>query len=315
MRVAIGQIAPVLLDRDATTERIVRAIEAAGQQDAKLICFGETLLPGYPVWLSRTDGASFNDKDQKTIHALYLEQAVSIERGDLAPICDALRAAGMWCVLGVAERPLDRGGHTIYCSSIVIDSHGEVRSVHRKLMPTYEERLAWGVGDGAGLQAHDLGSFTLGALNCWENWMPMARAALHAQGVDLHVAIWPGCERLTHDITRFIAMESRSYVISASGLIRAEDVPEGVPMRERFAIGDELMYDGGSCIAAPDGSWLLEPVVGGQGVIIADLDPAEVSQERQNFDPSGHYARPDVLQLRVDRTRQSGVSFEEDPER
>ncbi len=311
MKVAIAQIAPVLLDREATCERIVGAIHEASDGGAKLVCFGETLLPAYPVWLCRTDGARFDDADQKALHAIYLEQAVTIERGDLDPIRDALRERGMWGVLGVAERPLDRGGHTIYCSCVVIDDTGEVRSVHRKLMPTYEERLAWGVGDGAALVAHDMGEFRLGALNCWENWMPLARAALHAQGVDLHVAIWPGCERLTRDITRFIAMESRSYVISASGLIGDSDIPTGLPLRDRMASDGEVLYDGGSCVAGPDGSWVVEPVVGEERIIIADLDPDRVLRERQNFDPSGHYARPDVLRLLVDRRRQAPVTFDE----
>ncbi len=312
MRVAIAQIAPVLLDRAATIERIVRAIHEACDQGANLVCFGETLLPAYPVWLCRTDGARFDDPEQKELHERYLDQAVTVERGHLAPICDALRERQAWGVLGVAERPDDRAGHTIYCSCVVIDAGGMVQSVHRKLMPTYEERLAWGAGDGAGLVAHDLGEFRLGALNCWENWMPLARAALHAQGVDLHVALWPGCERLTRDITRFIALESRSYVISASGLIRDEDIPAGLAMRNRISSAGEVLYDGGSCVAGPDGAWVVEPVVGEERVIVVDLYPASVLRERQNFDHSGHYARPDVLRLIVDRRRQGTVSFEDE---
>lgn len=139
--------------------------------------------------------------------------------------------------------------------------------------------------------------------------MPLARAALHAQGETLHVALWPGCERLTRDITRFIALEGRSYVLSASAIIRASDVPMGVPSRERMCAGESMFYDGGSCIAGPDGKWLVEPVVGREEIIMAELDPDAVRRERQNFDLSGHYARPEVLELRVDRRRGGGVRF------
>lgn len=309
LRVALAQITPALLDRDATIERVVRAIDEAHAGGASLVAFGEALVPGYPVWLSRAGGAKFDDPLQKAIHARYVREAVDIEAGDLKRVQEACARSREWAVLGVLERPADRG-QSLYCSCVTIDGAGAVRSVHRKLMPTYEERLAWAVGDGHGLVTHPLGPFTLGSLNCWENWMPLARHALQAQGETLHVAIWPGSDALTRDITRFAAREGRSYVLSASGLFRASDLPEDVPelrdAREAIlADPDDAFNNGGSCVAGPDGKWVLEPVVGEEGVFFADLDAARVRAERQNFDPSGHYARPEVLGLTLDRSRQS----------
>lgn len=309
MKLAIAQIAPVFLDRAKTIAKAVASVREATSNHASLVCFGETLIPAYPFWLSRTDGAAFDSDDQKELHAIYLDQAVTIERGDLAPIQAAARAGNTSVILGVAERPNDRG-HTIFCSRVFIDQRGEIASVHRKLMPTYEERLAWGIGDGAGLVTHRVNEFAIGSLNCWENWMPLARAALYAQGEDLHVALWPGCERLTRDITRFIALESRSFVVSAGALLREQDIQKNFPHRARCCpTPAEVIYDGGSCIAAPDGSWVVEPVTNREQLIIADIDHAMVRRERQNFDPAGHYARPDVLRLLVDRRRQATADF------
>lgn len=309
MKAAIAQIAPVLLDREGTTKKVIDAVEDAGARGASLVAFGETLIPAYPLWLCRTDGARFDAADQKELHALYLRQAVCIEAGHLSGVCEAAARAKIAVVLGIAERPRDRGGHTIYCSRVFISAGGEMLSVHRKLMPTYEERLSWGIGDGAGLVTHEVGSFAVGALNCWENWMPLARAALYAQGESLHIALWPGGERLTRDITRFMALEGRSYVMSASAIIRAADVPIDVPSRQSMCAGETMFYDGGSCIAGPDGQWVIEPVVGREEIIVAELDPDAVRRERQNFDASGHYARPDVLRLLVDRARQQPVNL------
>lgn len=310
MKAALCQIAPLLLDRAATLEKVAGAIRDAASKGATLACFGETLVPGYPLWLERTDGARFDSELQKRLQSLYLREGVCIEDGDLAPAQDTARETKCWVVLGVAERPRDRGAHTIYCSRVVIDDEGRIASVHRKLMPTWEERLAWGVGDGHGLVVHEVGGFTLGALNCWENWMPLARAALYAQGETLHVAIWPGGEHNTRDITRFIARESRSYVLSASGFVRGRDIPADFPARDRIVQSeDEVILNGGSCAAGPDGEWLLEPRVCEEGVFIVEMDPARVREERHNFDPSGHYARPDVLRLSVDRRRQRPADF------
>jgi nitrilase len=308
--VGIAQIAPVFLDRAATLAKVVHAIADAGRAGAQLVCFPETIVPGYPVWVDRTGGAAFDDPRQKELYALYLSQAVDVEAGDLAPVCEVARAESIAVVLGVAERAPDRGGHSIYCSRVFVDRDGRIGSVHRKLVPTYEERLVWAPGDGAGLVTHRIGEFNVGALNCWENWMPMARAALHGLGEDLHVALWPGSVRNTVNSTCFFAFEARSYVVSASGLLRERDIPQSVPYRDAIVRAGETIHTGGSAVAGPDGKWILEPVADEERVMVVDLDPARIAQERQKFDPSGHYSRPDVLTLRVHRARQSTVSFE-----
>jgi nitrilase len=215
-------------------------------------------------------------------------------------------------MLGCIERPADRGGHSVYASLVYIDAQGAIQSVHRKLMPTYEERLTWAAGDGHGLRTHRLGPFIVGGLNCWENWLPLARAALYGQGEDLHVAVWPGSVGNTKDITRFMALEGRSYVLSVSGLMRVTDIPADTPHRSIIAAGSsEILAGGGSCIAGPDGEWVVAPVANEERLIVATLDHRRVREERQNFDPAGHYARPDVLQLRVNRQRQSTIRLDD----
>ncbi len=308
IKIALAQIAPVWLDRDASIAKLLITMEQAADQGGQLLAVGESWLPGYPFWLSSTDGARFESEVQKRIHAKYLDQGVNIEAGHLDAVCAAARKHRMAVVLGAMERPDGKGGHTLYASRVYIDESGEIASVHRKLMPTYEERLAWGIGDGHGLVTHKLGGFTVSALNCWENWMPLARAALYAQGTNLHVAIWPGSERNTFDITRHIAKEARAYVVSVSSYFTREMIPDGMPEVEVIRAGvPEVMADGGSCVAAPDGSWVLPPQVGSEGVFVVEADMQQVLEERQNFDPSGHYARPEVLSLTVNRQRQNSI--------
>ncbi len=310
LKVALAQISPVWLNKEKTIEKIISFIENAGKQHCELIVFGEGILPGYPFWISLTHGADWNSKVQKELHAHYIQNAIIIENGDLNNICNLAKEYKIAIYLGIIERAKNRGGHSLYCSLVYINPLGEIKSVHRKLQPTYDERLTWSPGDGNGLQVHSLKNFTVGGLNCWENWMPLTRTAMYGLGEDLHIAVWPGGEHNTKDITRFIALESRSFVISVSGLMRMEDFPETTPhLPIILEKSPEILANGGSCIAGPDGNWIVSPQINTEGLIIETLDFNRVLEERQNFDPVGHYSRPDVTKLSINRERQSVIDL------
>jgi len=312
LRIAIAQISPIWLNKIATIEKICTRIKKAGQENCDLIVFGEALLPGYPFWLSSTNGSEFESQVQKEIHAHYIKAAIQIEKNDLDPICKLALEYKIAIYLGTIERAQNRGGHSLYCSLVYIDQTGTIKSIHRKLQPTYEERLAWAPGDGNGLQVHALKAFTVGGLNCWENWMPLSRTALYGMGENLHIAAWPGCERNTIDITKFIAKESRSFVVSVSGLFSKSDIPDDMPHADYIKSSvPDVMADGGSCIALPNGEWLLPPIVGKETLEIQTIDINRVYEERQNFDPTGHYSRPDITQLLVNRERQSIIKIKD----
>ncbi len=310
IKVGLAQIAPVWLDRKATLDKIIASMDTAVQNGAELVVFGEALLPGYPFWLALMDGAAWNKMEIKELHRHYMLNAVCIERGDLDVVCAFAKAKQVSIYLGIIERPEDRGGHSLYASMVYIDQNGIIQSSHRKLQPTYDERLTWSPGDGNGLVTHALKDFTVSGLNCWENWMPLPRAAMYAQGTNLHVACWPGSDHNTRDITRFIAREGRCYVLSVSSLMRRSDFPAGTPHLDMILDkAPDILTNGGSCIAGPDGEWIIEPQINKEEIIYATLDHHRVLEERQNFDPAGHYSRPDVTQLHVNRERQSTVKF------
>lgn len=310
MRIAAAQTASVWGDPAATTERVIEWIERAANDGVDLVAFGEVFLSGYPFWVPRTDGARWEAEDQKAAYAYYLDAAVDLDGPELRTISDTVAATGVFTYLGITERSRSRG--TVYATLVAIDPAAGIVSAHRKLMPTYEERLVWGTGDGHGLQVHDLGRARVGGLNCWENWVPLARHALYAQGMDLHVAAWPGAVRLTEDITRFIAREGRCFVLSASALLRPEDIPEDFPLyREALVDGEVSFYNGGSAIAGPDGCWVVAPVPDEERLVVADIDVSAVRRERQNFDAAGHYFRGDVFDVAVDRRRLGPAEFKD----
>ncbi|TGV04140.1 carbon-nitrogen hydrolase family protein [Flavivirga rizhaonensis] len=312
LKVALAQISPVWLNKIDTLKKVKQCIIDVSKEAVELIVFGEGLVPGYPFWLALTGGAEWDKTVNKELHAHYVSNAICIEKDDLESICGLSKKHKMAIYLGIIERPLDRGGHSIYASLVYINQEGSIQSVHRKLQPTYDERLTWSPGDGNGLQVHPLKKFTVGGLNCWENWMPLPRAALYGLGEDLHIAVWPGGDHNTKDITRFIARESRSFVISASSLMAKGDFPKETPhLNQIIEKAPDILANGGSCIAGPDGEWIVEPVLHKEGLIIQTIDFNRVLEERQNFDPVGHYSRPDVTKLSVNRTRQSTVVFKD----
>lgn len=310
LKVALAQISPVWLNKEETLNKVENSIIEASKEQAELIVFGEGLVPGYPFWLALTEGAKWNKTVNKELHAHYVKNSITIEKGDLDAICDLAKKHKIAIYLGIIERPIDRGGHSIYASLVYINNNGIIQSVHRKLQPTYDERLTWAPGDGNGLRVHPLKDFTVGGLNCWENWMPLPRAALYGLGENLHIAVWPGSDHNTKDITRFIARESRSFVISVSSLMTKENFPKDSPHIESILENSpDILANGGSCVAGPDGEWIVEPVLHKEGLIYASLDFNRVLEERQNFDPVGHYSRPDVTKLSVNRVRQSTTEY------
>lgn len=315
MRVAAAQIAPVLCDRAKTLSKILVWGDDAAEAGARLVAFPETILPGYPTWLAKTGGAAFDDDFQKAIHARYLDQAVELPGPELAQLQELSEDRGITLVVGVAER--ERG--TLFATALWVHPDGSWLA-HRKLVPTYEERLAWGWGDGHGLRVQAVGGWNVGALNCWENWMPAARLALYGQGEELHVSIWPGSPQLTRDHARFVAREGRVWVLAASGVLTAGDIPADFPGRERLidsvtsdagVDGDGIFHRGGSRIVGPDGEEIEALDEPDEGLVFADLDRTLLQRERQNFDPAGHYHRPDVFDFEVDRTRRTAVDFED----
>ena len=312
IKVGLAQIAPIWLNKSETVTKVAEYIDNAGDENCDLVTFGEALIPGYPFWIELTDGAKFNSQLQKEMHAHYLQQAVQIEKGDLDLIQKACSRNHCAAIVGTIELGANRGNHSVYCSLVYIDKEGNIQNVHRKLMPTYEERLSWSPGDGHGLRVQPLGPFTVGALNCWENWMPLSRTALYGMGEDLHVAIWPGGLHNTFDLTKFIAKESRSFVISVSGLFRKQDVTDFVPHSALIeSKTKEIHANGGSCLVGPDGEFIIEPVIDKEVLLTAVIDHTKVLEERQNFDPTGHYSRPDVTQLIVNRERQSIIKVKD----
>jgi nitrilase len=301
MRVAAVQASPKWLDRAGTIDIVVEKIEEAARGGARLVAFPETFVPGYPVWVDITNTASWEDPDQQGAFAWYLDQAVTIDSPEFARVVEVCRDTGVFGYVGIAER--SRSGGSVYCCLVAIDPHRGVVGAHRKLKPTFSERLVWADGDGNGLVAHDFEGARLTGLNCWENWMPLVRTAMYAEGSQIHVATWPGSAKLTEDVSRFIAREGRVFVISIGSPYRAEHIPDGFPLGDQMRAHAEKYYDGGSIIVAPGGEVLAGPVRHEETILYADLDLDLVRRQRQNFDPTGHYSRPDVLQLHVDRSR------------
>lgn len=234
MRIAAAQVHQAWGRPDVGAARVVEWIERAGDQGVDVVAFGETHLGGYPFWISVTDGARFDAADQKQAYAYYLDAAVELGGPQLRLITQAAAEHRVFTYLGIAERRADTARGSVYATLLAIDPDRGIVSAHRKVQPTYEERLAWAAGDGNGLRVHTFtgrggDTMRLGGLNCWENWLPQARLAMYAGGEDIHVSAWPGSVRSTRDITRFIAMEGRVFSLAAGSLISRSDVPDDFP--------------------------------------------------------------------------------------
>ena len=290
--VAAVQSTPVLLDRDATLERVTQSIKEAAAAGARLVVFPEAIVPGYPDWVWRVP--AFSDRDwYERLHA----QAVDVPGPVTEVLGAAAREAGAWVVVGVTERV--RSG-TLYNTLLYLDPDGAVAGRHRKLMPTGGERSVWGQGDTAA-PVVDTAFGRVGGLLCWENLMPLARAALYQQGVDVYLApTWDTSDSWLSTL-RHIAREGRVFVIGTNTCLHARDVPRSLPDADRLyrADRDDWLSRGNTVVVGPDGTVLAGPVVGEAGMLVVTLDLGLLTNARREFDPIGHYARPDVFELVV----------------
>jgi nitrilase len=309
-KLAVIQRPAAVLNRDAAIAAAVAAIAEASAQGAGLVVFPEASIPGYPAWIWRLRPGTDSGLSAR-LHGLLLDQAVIIRRGDLEPLTEAARTHGVTVVCGANERDDEHGGGTIYNTVIVIGPDGSILNRHRKLMPTNPERMVWGFGDGSSLKVVDTPAGRLGALICWENYMPLARYALYGQGIEVYVAPtydngdgWIGT--LQH-----IAIEGACWVIGSGCVLRGEDFPSSFPERTLlYPEPKEWVNAGDSVVIAPGGKIIAGPLRREVGILYAEYDLERVGLARRSLDIVGHYSRPDIFQLHVNTEAQSSVKYQ-----
>lgn len=300
LRVACVQVEPAILDRAATLELLAEHTAAAAAAGAGLVVFPETFVPAYPSSVWARAFAGWADPRAKAAFALLHRESVEVPGPAADRMGEIAREHGVWLVTGVNELDPARPG-TLYNSLLYHSPDGELALHHRKLVPTNHERLVWGPGDGRGLRAIETPLGRIGGLICWENYMPLARFSLYESGVEIYIASTADDGDAWQATLRHIALESRSFVVAPAHFQRAASYPDDFPLRALLE-GRDLLGRGGSAILAPDGSYLAGPLYGEEGILYAELDPNLLLQERQLFDPAGHYHRPDVLSLTVTPT-------------
>jgi predicted amidohydrolase len=304
IRVAIAQaeVEPTL---DAGLEKTLKLIGDARDAGAQLVAFPETWLPGYPVWLDVCRDVALWDHDPvKRVFRRMAEESVVVPGPITESLGDAAQKAGVVLVIGVTERVAEGPGQgTLYNAVLTFDADGRLVNHHRKLVPTYTERMVWGVGDADGLKSAPTKVGRVGALVCWEHWMPLARQAMHDSGEDIHIALWPTAHEMLQVASRHYAFEGRCFVLVASSLMRASALPQELePHSAKVKTPNDWVLRGGSAIIGPDGHYVAEPVFEQPSLIVCDLDLGRVSEERMSLDVSGHYHRPELLRLDVVRS-------------
>ncbi|MDI1270293.1 MAG: carbon-nitrogen hydrolase family protein [Polaromonas sp.] len=310
-KLAVVQAAPVVLDRAAALEKAAAYIARAAREGAKLVVFPEAYVPTYPFWvwfLAPREHARLAE-----LHARLVEQSVSLPGPELAPVQEAARAAGVFVALGVNERNAEASGTSLFNTVVLMGPDGEIVAKHRKLVPTGPERLVWAQGDGSTLSpvSTPLGRF--GMLICWENYMPLARYALYAQGMDVLLSPTYDEGETALCSVRHIAKEGRVYVASASLVLHVDHVPKAHGLAGLVA-GRDWIKNGDSAVAAPSGELIAGPLPREEGILYADIDPVAITGSRWNLDVAGHYARPDVFHFGLRRRMLTPMSIEEEAE-
>jgi nitrilase len=312
VRAACVQAEPVVLDREATIERLAELTAEAAANSAQLVVFPETFVAVYPSSVWARHFAGWADERAKGAFAAIARSAVSVPGPAADRLGEIAREHSVWLVTGVNEVDPERPG-TLYNTLLYHAPDGRLALHHRKLVPTNHERLVWGQGDGRGLRAIATDIGRLGGLICWENYMPLARFSLYESGVEVYIASTADDGDSWQATLVHIAREARSFVVAPSHFQRASAYPDDFPLRESLE-GQNVIGRGGSAILGPDGAYLAGPLYDEEGILYAELDPSRLLEERQRFDPAGHYHRPDVLRLRVNAPRDGNRGRARQPE-
>ena len=300
--VAAAQFAPVFLDRDRTIDKACHIIADAGRAGASLVLFPEAFVSGYPDWvwlIPNSHGAVLNE--------LYTElwnHAVTVGDPATDQLCRAAKSAGTYVAIGINERNAEASNASLYNSLLVIDASGAVVGVHRKLMPTGGERTVWAQGDGSTLQVWATPFARVGALICWENYMPLARNAMYEGGAQIHLA--PTWDKSPNWIAsmQYIAREGGMYVVNCCMALHRDVLPDRLGFKALYPAEREWLNAGNSCVVGPDGKFVAGPVAEREELLLAEVAPAQITAAKRMFDVSGHYARPDVFTFGVNRAEE-----------
>ena len=309
LKAAVIQAAPILFDRAATTTKACALIAEASAKGAELLLFPEAFIPAYPRGLSFGTVVGSRSPNGRLTWQRYWEEAVDLPSPTTEKLASAARTAGAYLAIGVIERDSTFSRGTLYCTTLYFGPDGQILGKHRKLKPTAAERLIWGEGDGSTLTAIDTKIGKLGGLTCWENYMPLARMAMYAKGVEIYLAPTADSRDTWQATLRHIACEGRCFVLGSNQFVSKEMYPTDLAGIEDLADQPEIMCRGGSVIVSPLGEVLAGPLYDQEGILYADLDLAEVAQSKLDFDVVGHYARPDIFQLTIDEQPKPSVNL------
>lgn len=298
-KIAIAQYAPAVLDLQGCVEKACLLIKQAAKERVRLLAFPETWIPVYPVWADMGTFSQWGNERSKKLFARLHRNSLAIGSPEFRTIAAACKKAKMYVVLGVNERY----NKSLYNSLLFFNDKGELIGHHRKLVPTFGERLIWGHGDGEGLQVHDTPFGKIGGLICWEHWMPPARQVLHQQGEVIHIASWPHGKEHHQIASRHYAFEGRCFVLAAAMYLEKNMFPKEYELWDELKQQPDILLNGGSAVIGPDGTYIVEPVYGKEALIIAEIETERALEESITLDVAGHYSRPDVFELIVNRKR------------
>ncbi|WP_240795391.1 carbon-nitrogen hydrolase family protein [Aquibacillus halophilus] len=304
VKVAVIQAASVIMDQEASTEKAVVLTQQAGEQGANIVVFPEAFIPGYPRGLNF--GTSIGSRSQagRRDWLRYWENSIEVPSQETNKLGEAARKAGVYLVIGVIERDNEASGGTLYCSALFFGPDGELLGKHRKLKPTGSERIIWGEGDGSTLPVFATPYGKIGALICWENYMPLARTAMYEKGIQIYITPTADSRELWQSTIRHIAAEGRCFVLSSNQYVTKDMYPTDLACYEELSSSPDEMCSGGSAIVGPLGDYVVKPVYGQEDILITELNLNDIHASQFDFDVVGHYSRPDVFQLLVNEEKQ-----------